>query len=60
MQQRECSPKILNDCIAEENPVRVVDVCIDELNLLDLRFEVREAEVRDKPVRQARSLQLQR
>ena len=32
-------PECLDDYVAEENPVRVVDVFVDELDLRDLGFE---------------------
>jgi transposase len=32
-------PEVLDDYIAEDNPVRVVDVFVDELDLKDLGFE---------------------
>ena len=31
-------PEVLDDYIAEDNPVRVVDVFVDELDLKDLGF----------------------
>jgi len=33
-------PEVLDDYIAEENPVRVIDVFVDELSLADLGFDV--------------------
>src|SRR5450759_6018545 len=32
-------PECLDDYVAEDNPVRVIDVCIDELDLTGLGFE---------------------
>ena len=37
-------PEVLDDYIAEDNPVRVVDVFVDELDLKDLGFEGAEPE----------------
>jgi transposase len=37
-------PEALDDYIAEDNPVRVVDVFVDELDLKDLGFEGAEPE----------------
>jgi len=42
-------PEVLNDYIAEDNPVRVVDVFVDELDLKDLGFEGAEPEVTGRP-----------
>ncbi len=33
-------PEILDDYIADENPVRVIDVFVDHLNLAKLDFEI--------------------
>jgi hypothetical protein len=41
-------PEVLDDYIAEDNPVRVVDVFVDELDLQDLGFEG--AEPADSPI----------
>jgi transposase len=38
-------PEVLDECIAEDNPVRVVDVFVDELDLRNLGFEGVEPEV---------------
>ena len=32
-------PECLDDCIAEDNPVRVVDAYVEELDLQELGFE---------------------
>jgi len=32
-------PECLDDFIGEDNPVRVIDVFVDELNLIELGFE---------------------
>src|ERR1700751_1544514 len=42
-------PEVLDDYIAEDNPVRVVDVFVDELDLKDLVFEGAEPEVTGRP-----------
>ena len=42
-------PEVLNDYIAEDNPVRVVDVFVDELDLKDLGFEGAEPEATGRP-----------
>src|SRR4030088_3341732 len=42
-------PEFLDDYIAEDNPVRVVDVFVDELDLKDLGFEGAEPEVTGRP-----------
>ncbi len=38
-QQSTLFPECLEDWICEDNPVRVIDVFIDELDLADLRFD---------------------
>jgi transposase len=42
-------PEVLDEYIAEDNPVRVVDVFVDELELGDLGFEGAEPEVTGRP-----------
>ena len=42
-------PESLDDYIAEDNPVRVVDVFVDELDLKDLGFEGAEPEATGRP-----------
>jgi transposase len=42
-------PESLDDYIAEDNPVRVVDVFVEELNLKDLGFEGAEPEAPGRP-----------
>ena len=42
-------PEVLDEYIAEDNPVRVVDVFVDELDLKDLGFEGAEPEVTGRP-----------
>ena len=42
-------PERLDDYIAEDNPVRVVDVFVDELGLNSLGFEGINAEVTGRP-----------
>ena len=37
---RRCLPSCLDDYVAEDNPVRVIDVFVDELDLASLGFEV--------------------
>jgi transposase len=41
--------EVLDDYIAEDNPVRVVDVFVDELDLQDLGFDGAEPEVLGRP-----------
>jgi hypothetical protein len=42
-------PESLEDYIAKDNPVRVVDVFVDELDLKDLGFEGAEPEATGRP-----------
>ena len=42
-------PERLDDYIAEDNPVRVIDVFVDELDLLELGFEGMEPETTGRP-----------
>src|SRR6202047_3285030 len=42
-------PEVLDDYIVEDNPVRVVDVFVDELDLKDLGFEGAEPAVTGRP-----------
>src|ERR1700736_3614611 len=42
-------PEVLDDYFAEDNPVRVVDVFVDELDLKGLGFEGAEPEVTGRP-----------
>ena len=42
-------PECLEDWIYEDNPVRVIDVFVDELDLADLRFEGVDPEVTGRP-----------
>ena len=42
-------PERLDDYIAEDNPVRVIDVFVDELDLADLGFEGMEPEPTGRP-----------
>src|SRR3989440_7500446 len=42
-------PDCLEDWIGEDNPVRVIDVFVDELDLADLGFSGVEAEVTGRP-----------
>jgi transposase len=42
-------PESLDDYIAEDNPVRVVDVFVDELGLKQLGFEGAEPEATGRP-----------
>jgi transposase len=42
-------PKSLDDYIAEDNPVRIVDVFVDELDLKELGFEGAEPEATGRP-----------
>jgi transposase len=42
-------PERLDDYIAEDNPVRVIDVLVDELDLGELGFEGMEPAVTGRP-----------
>ena len=42
-------PESLEDYIAEDNPVRVVDVFVDELDLKEMGFEGAEPEATGRP-----------
>src|SRR3977135_927899 len=42
-------PEVLDEYIAEDNPVRVVDVFVEELDLKDLGFEGAEPEATGRP-----------
>ena len=42
-------PERLDDYIAEDNPVRVIDVFVDELGLFELGFEGMEPEATGRP-----------
>ena len=42
-------PECLEDWICEDNPVRVIDVFVDELDLADLRFDGVDPEVTGRP-----------
>jgi transposase len=42
-------PESLDDCIAQDNPVRVVDVFVDELDLKALDFDGAEPEATGRP-----------
>src|SRR4030088_2227391 len=42
-------PEYLDDYIAEDNPVRVIDVFVDELDLMALGFEGMQPEVTGRP-----------
>jgi transposase len=42
-------PERLDEYIAEDNPVRVIDVFVDELDLLELGFEGMEPEATGRP-----------
>ena len=42
-------PERLDDYIAEDNPVRAIDVFVDELDLLELGFEGMEPEATGRP-----------
>jgi transposase len=42
-------PERLDDYIAEDNPVRVIDVFVDELDLAELGFEGMEPEATGRP-----------
>ena len=48
-QQSTLFPECLEDWICEDNPVRVIDVFVDELDLADLRFNGVEPEVTGRP-----------
>jgi transposase len=49
-------PEHLDDYIAEDNPVRVIDVFVDELDLKELGFEGMEPEVTGRPAYHPASL----
>jgi transposase len=49
-------PEHLDDYIAEDNPVRVIDVFVDELDLNELGFEGMEPEVTGRPAYHPASL----
>ena len=42
-------PELLDDYVAEENPVRVIDVFVDELDLKGLGFEGAVPEATGRP-----------
>jgi transposase len=48
-QQSTLFPEYLEDWICEDNPVRVIDVFVDELDLADLRFDGVDPEVTGRP-----------
>jgi transposase len=48
-QQRTLFPECLEDWICEDNPVRVIDAFVDELDLADLRFDGVDPEVTGRP-----------
>src|SRR5260370_1493573 len=47
--QSRLFPENLDDYIAEDNPVRVIDVFVDELDLVSLGFEGMQAEATGRP-----------
>ena len=49
-------PEHLDDYIAEDNPVRVIDVFVDELDLNELGFEGMAPEVTGRPAYHPASL----
>ena len=49
MINRTLFPEHLDDYIAEDNPVRVIDVFVDELDLSGLGFEGVEPEATGRP-----------
>ena len=49
-------PEHLDDYIAEDNPVRVIDVFVDELDLSELGFEGAQPEVTGRPAYHPASL----
>ena len=48
-QQSTLFPECLEDWICEDNPVRVIDVFVDELDLADLRFDGVDPEATGRP-----------
>jgi transposase len=48
-EQSTLFPECLEDWICEDNPVRVIDVFVDELDLADLRFDGIDPEVTGRP-----------
>ena len=49
-------PEHLDDYIAEDNPVRVIDVFVDELDLAELGFDGMQPEVTGRPAYHPASL----
>jgi transposase len=47
--QNTLFPKCLQDWICEDNPVRVIDVFVDELDLAELRFSGIDPEATGRP-----------
>ena len=47
--QNTLFPECLQDWICEDNPVRVIDVFVDELDLAELRFSGIDPEVTGRP-----------
>jgi transposase len=47
--QNTLFPEHLDDYIAEDNPVRVIDVFVDELDLIALGFEGMQPEITGRP-----------
>jgi len=48
-QQSTLFPERIEDYISEENPVRVIDVFVDELNLFELGFSSAEPKATGRP-----------
>ena len=48
-QQRTLFPEYLEDWICEDNPVRVIDVFVGELDLAELKFEAIVPEATGRP-----------
>ena len=48
-QQSTLFPECLEDWICEDNPVRVIDAFVDELDLAELRFEGVDPEATGRP-----------
>ncbi|MGK0411704.1 MAG: transposase [Shewanella psychromarinicola] len=42
-------PEAIDDFVTEDNPIRVIDLCVDQLDLLDLGFEAVNAKLTGRP-----------
>jgi transposase len=48
-QQSTLFPEVIDDFVSEDNPVRVIDMFVDHLDLLDLGFETVNAKLTGRP-----------